>query len=104
MNLTYGLVLMYHGTNNQPANKEEGRKWLKVSQYSMLLYLLNLGLIYICALLVFWVGAFFFDRFFLFLVDISQIKRIRPAVPKSEIFDLVAKNEPQLAEDSKRSS
>lgn len=55
MNLSYGLVVMFHGTTAKGPDVEEGWKWLRVSGFSILLYLLNLGLIYICALLVFWV-------------------------------------------------
>eukprot|EP01127_Copromyxa_protea_P010911 TRINITY_DN2709_c0_g1_i1.p1 TRINITY_DN2709_c0_g1~~TRINITY_DN2709_c0_g1_i1.p1 ORF type:complete len:387 (-),score=74.06 TRINITY_DN2709_c0_g1_i1:20-1180(-) len=77
MNLSYGLVVMFYGTNKKNADPEEGWKWLKVSGSSMLLYLLNLGLIYICALLVFW------------------IKGIGKSVPKSSLIEKVQRRSTQ---------
>lgn len=77
MNFSYGLVLMYWGTDldhGKGPSPVEGWQWLQVSFFSMVLFLLNLLLIYICALFIFW------------------IKDIRPPMPDASLSRFLEEN------------
>eukprot|EP01127_Copromyxa_protea_P013891 TRINITY_DN3784_c0_g1_i3.p1 TRINITY_DN3784_c0_g1~~TRINITY_DN3784_c0_g1_i3.p1 ORF type:complete len:320 (-),score=31.13 TRINITY_DN3784_c0_g1_i3:12-971(-) len=81
LNLSYGMVVMYWGTGldgGAGPSYDNGTNWLHMSLWSMLIFAVNLLLIYICGLFVFW------------------LKRIQPPLPDPALAKFLEEDSPSF--------